>query len=85
MPVNTRAGALASVGQRGRPVPGNRPDGDALLGHVGGEGVADLAGAEHNSGRSSLMSGSSLTPSSQAVGDGGTSMPVAHAMSGSKN
>jgi hypothetical protein len=85
MPVNTRAGALVSVGQRGRPVPGHRLDGDALPGQVGGEGVADLAGAEHDAGRSSLMSGSSLTPSSRAVGDGGTSMPVAHAMSGPKH
>jgi hypothetical protein len=77
MPVNTRAGALAGVGQRRRLVPGHRPDGDALPGQVRGEGVADLAGAEHDAGRSSLMSRSSLTPSSRAVGDSGTSMPAA--------
>jgi hypothetical protein len=80
--VNTRSGALADVGPRGRPVPGHRPDGDTLRGQVRGEGVADLAGAEHDASRSSLMGGSSLTPSSRAVGDGGTSMPASHTMSG---
>ena len=82
MPVNTRAGALVDVGQHGRPVPGHCPDGDALPGQVGGEKVADPAGTEHDAGRSSLTSGSSPTPSSPAVGDGGTSMPAAHAMPG---
>jgi len=82
MPVNTRAGALVGVGQRGRPVPGHHPDGKAVPGQVRGEGIADLAGAEHGAGRSSLMSESSPTPSSRAVGDGGTSMPAAHAMLG---
>jgi hypothetical protein len=42
---------------------------------VHGEGVGDLAGAEHRAGRSSPMRGSSLTQSSHAIGDSGTSMP----------
>lgn len=82
MPVNTRAGALAGVGQRGRPMPGHRPYGDALPGQVGEEGVADLAGTERDARRSSLMSRSSPTSSSRAIGDGGTSMPAAHVMLG---
>jgi hypothetical protein len=32
VPMSTRAGALAGVGQRGQPVPGHRPDGDTLTG-----------------------------------------------------
>jgi hypothetical protein len=55
---------------------------EALPGTVRGGGVADPAGAEHDAGRSSLMSGSSLTPSHRAIGDSGTSMPAAHAMPG---
>ena len=35
-------------GQCGRPVPGHRPDGDALPGQMRGQGVADLAGPEHD-------------------------------------
>jgi hypothetical protein len=68
----------ASVSAGGRCL--DTADGDALPGHVRGEGVDDLAGAEHDAGRSSFMSRSSLTPSSRAVGDGGTAMPAAHAI-----
>jgi hypothetical protein len=71
-------------GLLGQVVPDARehPDGDALPGQVRGEAVAGLAGAEDDAGRSSLMSGSSPTTSSRAVGNGGTSMPAVHAMLG---
>ena len=41
-------GAPVDAGQRGRPVPGHRPDGDTQPGQVRGQGVADLAGPEHD-------------------------------------
>ena len=41
-------GPPVHAGQRGRPVPGHRPDGDTLPGQVRGQGTADLAGPEHD-------------------------------------
>jgi len=41
-------GPPVDPGQRGRPVPGHRPDGVTQPGQVRREGVADLAGAEHD-------------------------------------
>ena len=41
-------GPPVDAGQRGRPVPGHRPDGDTQPGQVRGQGAADLAGPEHH-------------------------------------
>ena len=41
-------GAPVHPGQRGRPVPGHRPGGDTQPGQVRGQGIADLAGPEHD-------------------------------------
>ena len=42
------AARQSTPGQRGRPVPGHRPDGDTQPGQVRGQGIADLAGPEHD-------------------------------------
>ena len=41
-------GPPVDPGQRGRPVPGHRPDGDTQPGQVRGQGIADLAGPENH-------------------------------------